>query len=142
AVLGVAATALESNDLRRLRPDACPRGRILESRQDGFAVAFQRPLGHQCRLDARARRGIRVLVDRRIDAACARIVDQPERLYALSPVAGSYDLVMRDLRRQPALLADPDRLPDAVEDARRLIAHVRDVDSTHRASDAGQLDDL
>src|SRR5690606_22504987 len=104
--------------------------------------AIQRALGHQCRLDARARRGIRVLVDRRIDAACARIVDQPERLYALSPVAGSYDLVMRDLRRQPALLADPDRLPDAVEDARRLIAHVRDVDSTHRASDAGQLDDF
>ena len=95
------------------------------------ASAFERPRRHQRRLDAGRRRGVRILIDGRVDAARARLVDQLERVDAPAPVRLADDLVVRDLRRQPALLADLDRLAHAVEHARRFVAHVRDVDAAH-----------
>ena len=47
---------------------------------------------------------------------------------------------MRDLRRQPALLADGDRLAHALDEPLGLVAHVRDVDAAHLAGDARELD--
>ena len=88
------------------------------------------------------RRGVRILVDRRVDAARARLVDELQRVDALAPVRLADHLVVRDLRRQAALLADLDGLAHAVEHARRFVAHVRDVDAAHAAGDLRELDDF
>ena len=83
-----------------------------------------------------------ILVDGGVDAAGARLVDELQRVDALAPIRLADDLVVRDLRGQAALFADRDRLAHAVEDARRLVAHVRDVDAAHPAGDLRELDRL
>ena len=103
----------------RSRRALCPPS----SAQAGKSAALQR--------GARGRVG--VLVDRDVDAALARLRDQPQRLGAPAPGGAADHLVVRDLRRKPALLADRDRLADAVEDTRRLVPHVRDVDAAELA---------
>ena len=59
-----------------------------------------------------------------------------------APVRLADHLVMRDLRRQAALLADRNRLAHALDQALRFVAHVRDVDAAHLAGDSRQLDDF
>ena len=79
---------------------------------------------------------------RHVHAALPRLVDQPKRVNGLAPGRFSDRLVMRDLRRQPALFPDGDRLANAGLDSQLLVAHVGDVDSAHRACHFGELDDL
>ena len=93
---------------------------VAQTLQDRLAAAFERPRRHQRRLDARRRRGVGILIDGRVDAARARLVHQLQRVDAPAPVLLADDLVVRDLRRQAALLADLDRLAHAVEDRRPL----------------------
>src|SRR3712207_7569162 len=47
-------------------------------------------------------------------------------------------LFRSDLRREPPAHSDLYRLPDALEDARGLVAHVRDVDAAHAPCDLRQ----
>src|ERR1039457_5238619 len=75
----------------------------------GLLPAFQRPLRKQ-RGDARAGCRVGVLIDGHIDATGARLFHQLERLHALPPIGLADHLVVRDLRRQPALLADANGL--------------------------------
>ena len=49
---------------------------------------------------------------------------------------------MRDLSRQPALFADPDRFADAIEQMRGFVAHVRNVHAAVCARDLCQCDDF
>ena len=106
--------------------------------EHALASAFLRPARQQRRLHARARRGVGILIDRRVHAARPRLVDRAQRLDAAAPVRGADHLVMRHLRRQAALLADRDRLLHAVEHLRRFLAHVRDVDAAVPSRDARQ----
>ena len=69
-------------------------------------------------------------------------VDQGEALDALPPHVAADRLVVGHLHRKARLLADPDRLPDRVEQSLRFVAHVRDVDAAVCGGDLGQLDDL
>ena len=117
-VLRIAAAALLVDEPRR-SPSASSASAIdgvLQPLQHRVASAFERPRRQQRRLNAGRRRGVGILIDGRVDAARARLVDQPQRVDAPAPVRLADDLVVRHLRRQAALLADLDRLADAVED--------------------------
>ena len=140
-VLRIAAAALVHDQPRGLLLQLRPHRR-LQPLQHFLASAFERVRGNQRGLDARRRRGIRVLIDRCVDAARAGFVDQPQRIDALAPVVLADDLVVRDLRRQPALLANLDRLLHALRNRGRFVAHVRDVDAAHAAGDFRELDDF
>src|SRR5262249_17450974 len=94
------------------------------------------------RLQAGRRGRVRILIDGRVDAAGARLVDYPQRVHALAPVRLADDLVVCDLRRQAAFLPDLDRLAHAVDDVRRFVADVRDVDAAHLTGDLRELDDF
>ena len=138
-VLRIAAAALLVDEPDRLSPDLRPRRRRPQPLQQSRPSAFERPRRQQRRLDARGRRGVGILIDGRVHAARARLVDQAQRVDALAPVRLADDLVMRDLRRQAALLADLDRLAHAVEHAstpRRACARCRCRPSGRRPSPA------
>ncbi len=49
---------------------------------------------------------------------------------------------MRHLRREASGFTNRDGLPDALDDGRRLVAHVRDVDTAEPASHLRELDDF
>ena len=105
-------------------------------------AAFLGPGRKQRRLNPGARRGIGILIDRGIHASGSRFIDQPQRLDALPQVRRTDHLVMRHLRRQPAAFTDRDGLFHAVDDRRRLVAHVRDIDAAEPAGHFRELDDL
>src|ERR1035441_79689 len=52
----------------------------------------------------------------------ARLFLQLERLHALPPIGLADHLVVRDLRRQPALLADANGLAHAIQHVRGFVA--------------------
>src|SRR5262245_32573039 len=114
-VLRVAAAALFANDTDGLGADFLPRRWILQPREHLFTPALLSPLRNHRRGERVARRGVRILIARRVDAPCAGRVDQLQRLDALAVVLRADDLVMRHLGGQPALFADANRLAYAVE---------------------------
>ena len=139
-VVRVAAAALLPEDPRRFLLQFASHRRRPQPLEHRLASALQRIGGHQRCLNARRRCGVRILIERCVDAARARVVDQLQRVDRSAPVGFADDFVMRDLRRQTALFADLDRLLHAVEDAVRLVAHVGDVDAAHSTGDLGELD--
>src|SRR5947207_1350101 len=141
-VVRIAAAALLADEPRGFLLQLVAHRHILQAVEDRVAPALERVRRHQRRLDARRRRRVRILIERRVDAARARLVDQLQRVDRPAPVRLADHLVMRDLRRQPAFLADLDRLLHAVEDAVGLAAHVRDVDAAHPAGHFRELDDF
>ena len=124
-VAWIAATALGQNDRDCFRLDLRARRRFLQARDRLLQTAFQRPLRQQRSLDGRARCGVRILIEGRVHTACACCVDQLQGFYASAPVGLAYHLVVRHLRGHATLLADGDGLPDAIDNAGGLVAHVR-----------------
>ncbi len=141
-VLGIAAAALVVDHADDLRLDLRARSRVTESGEHLLAAAFLGPRWKERPLNAGAGGGVGIRVDRHVDASCPRFVHCPQRLDAPAPVGAADDLVMRDLRRESATLANRDRLVDAVENAGSLIPHVRDVDAAEPGSDLRQFNDL
>ena len=104
-VLRIAAAALVADHRGDARPSPSrARRRILQPRQRAPArPPSSAHAGQQRRRDARARRGVRILIDRHVDAARARLVDEPQHLDALAPVRlRRSTLCVADLRRQIA----------------------------------------
>ena len=101
-VLRIAAAALVADDGDALGLDLRARRRILQPLQRRLAAAFLRPRRQQRRADAGGRGRVRILIDRRVDAAGARLVDHAQRLDRAAPVLLADHLVVRDLRRQAA----------------------------------------
>src|SRR5207247_4607385 len=85
-VLRIAAAAFLADEPRGLLHDFSAPRSLLQPFQHLLPSAFERPGGHQRRLEARRRSGIWILIDRGVDAARACLVDEPERLGAPAPV--------------------------------------------------------
>ena len=102
-------------------------------------AAFLGPLRDQAGR-AGARRRVRVLIDSHVDAARAGFLHQLESFRAHAPIRLADDLVMRDLRGHVAVFADPDGFPDAIQNVRRLVPHVRMVHASHRSRNFLDLD--
>src|SRR6266404_5493501 len=141
-ILRISAAALVFDDPDSLCFDLRARSRVLEPLHDFRAASFLGPGGKQRRLNTRARSGVRILIDSRVDSTSARLVDQSQRVDALSPVGRADDLMVSHLSGKPTAFTDRYGLFDAVDYARRLVTHVRDVDSSETAGDSRQLDDL
>ena len=123
-VLRIAAATFFSNDANGFGADLLSRRGIFQATEHCLATAFLRPLGHHGRDKGIARSCVGVLVARRVHSATARGIEKLQGLNALPIVFRPDDLVMGYLRRQPAFLADANRLAHAVEHAERLVAHV------------------
>ena len=141
-ILRIASPAFVVDEANGLAADFRARRRRPQALQQTVASSFERPGREQRGLNARRGRRVGILIDGGIDAAGARFVHEPQRLHALSPVLRADDLVMGHLSRQAAFLADFDRLAHAVQDVRRFIAHVGDVDSAHLPRHLRELDHL
>ena len=94
-VLWIAASPFILNTADDFRFDVGSNARIREASQDFFPSALLSPCRKERRTDAGARCRIRILIDRCIDAALARLVDKPQRIDAFAPICHSDDLVMR-----------------------------------------------
>ncbi len=141
-VVRIAAAALFPDEPDRLSTDPRPCRSIPQSLQQALATAFVGPRGQQSRMNARRGCSVRILIYGDVNAACAGLVDQAQRVDALAPVQRADDLVMRDLCGQATFFADLDGLADAVQHPRCFVAHVGDVDSAHLTGNLRQLHDL
>src|SRR5713101_117222 len=89
------------------------------------------PSRNQRGCEARARRGVRILIRGNIDSVSARSVDYLDGLGALAPNVASKRLDVRDVNWDLCFSAYANCLADRAEQAdcvRAFIAHVRVVD--------------
>ena len=117
------------------------RRRVAPPSLSCFFVALQAPIREE---DGEARAGGRVWVHiaGRIHAPRPRLVDQRERGRALPPAVRPDDLVVRHLRRHAGLLADVDRLLDALQQTSAFVADVGDVEAAVGRGDLGERDEF
>jgi len=136
---GIAPAPFIADLANHLIPDASATRRIRETLGHPLPAPFERPRRKQSGREGRGRGGVGVLVDGHVDAPGSSRFDEAKRFGASSPAGPADDLVMGDLGGQVTFLSDRDRLADALQNARRLVAHVRDVDAPETASGPGQL---
>src|SRR5262249_24025632 len=99
-VLRVPAAPLILNSPHDFTFDVAARAGMFEAPKDFLSSTFLCPGWEQRRTNAGARRGIRILINGRIHASLACLIDKLQRLDALAPVSRSDDLVMRELSRK------------------------------------------